>query len=91
LIKLNNILTEVQNGTLIVVDIQPEYEKSFGFSMNEFIDFLLHSRYEQIYYLYNGKDTLDMSTEGELIEWLLENAGYSDKAESKINDIRFYD
>lgn len=91
MIKLNKIVEDVQSGTLIVVDIQPEYEKAFGFDTYQFVDFLLNSKYDNKVYLYNGRDTLGMVSQDELVEWILEKADYSDEAQEEIDQIFFYD
>jgi len=89
MIKLKKILLE--NKNLVVVDIQPEYEKSFTFKTSDFVDYLINSDYDEIYYLYNGKDTLDMIGEDELKDWLIQNSIYSDEIYEKLNKINFYD
>jgi hypothetical protein len=90
MIKLKNILLEY--GNLVVVDIQPEYEDAFGFKAYEFVEHLFNADYDNIFYLYNGHDTLDMVTEDELKNWIAENSdGDYDSAYEKMDYIRFYD
>jgi hypothetical protein len=62
-----------KNRTLIVTDIQPEYEKYFTFDMSRFCRWLNKSKYENIIILYNGKDTLGMISEEDLRIWYEEN------------------
>ena len=72
MIKLKNILFE--NNNLIVVDIQPEYENYFTFDTEDFIDYLFDSRFDNVYYLYNGADTLGMIDEYDLKNWIAKNS-----------------
>jgi hypothetical protein len=91
MIRLRDILTE--GGNLVVVDIQPEYEKAFGFKAHEFVDHLFSADYDNIFYLYNGHDTLGMVTEDDLKNWIAENSadGDYDAAYEKMDYIEFYD
>ncbi len=80
-----------ESGNLIVVDIQPEYEKIFGFKTYEFTEHIFNSDYDNIYYLYNGRDTLGMVSEDELKDWIMQNSDYSDEVYEKLEQIDFYD
>jgi len=75
--------------TLVVVDIQPEYEKGFSFETHEFIEFLNqnHEEFSNIVILYNGAETLGMISEGDYHMWLVENG----LEEDILNDLYFYD
>lgn len=81
----------LEGGNLVVVDIQPEYERSFGFRVEDFVEHLFNSDYDNIYYLYNGHDTLDMVSEDELKDWLMQNSEYSDEMYERLEQIHFYD
>lgn len=74
--------------TLIVVDVQPEYEKGFSFKTYEFCQYLndMIENYD-IVLLYNGYDTLGMIEEYEYHNWLIENG----LDEDNLNNITFYD
>lgn len=74
---------------LMVVDIQPEYEKSFRFSISDFCDWIGQnkSKFSDIVFLYNGHDTLDMIHESDLRMWYIENGLDEDIATTK----KFYD
>ena len=89
--NMKRLITEanISGKTLICVDIQPEYEKWFGFRTAKWIQFLTLSFPEvnNLVFLYNGKTTLDMSTEEQYKDWLAENG-----LEREIIDgSRFYD
>lgn len=91
MIKLSKILNENKSSThLIVVDVQPEYERSINFDILEFFEYI--STYDNVIYLYNGYDTLGMISEPDLKNWILEYVEYDDDfvnfMESKI---KFYD
>lgn len=88
--KSKTLLTENISGkTLINVDIQPEYEKSFSFKIEKWITFLNRNYYDtnNLIFLYNGKDTLDMISENDYKFWLSENG----LVEEVIDQSVFYD
>lgn len=72
--KYPKLITEklLNNKTIINVDIQPEYEEYLSFDKNEWADFI-NNNYESndIIFLYNGKETLDMIDENSYKMWLL--------------------
>lgn len=67
---------------LLVVDVQPEYENAFGFSVDEFCTVMdeLHDRGTRLTILYNGEDTLGMISEQDYRMWLLDNGMSEDLA-----------
>ena len=76
-------------GSLIVVDIQPEYSAPF-----EVGDLLRNAieNYSQVLFLYNGEDTLGMSSESALKEYYFENLGYDDDAmDDLLSKSEFFD
>lgn len=78
----------VNGKNLIVVDIQPEYEKNIHF-LGSFIDFL-NTNYENlssITFLYNGYDTLGMINEYDYKMWWVKNG----LDENIIDESEFYD
>jgi len=90
MIKLKQILNE--GGNLVVVDIQPEYEKALTFDPSEFVGMLFTTDYDSIYYLYNGTDTVGGVSEDELKEWLAEKSGMDFEEAYQIMDkMEFYD
>lgn len=82
--RFTDYLTEQINTNVMVVDIQPSYEKFIHFKIWEFCNFLNNQR--KILYLYNG-ESLGMDTKDELIMFLLEN----ELKESKLKSIQFID
>jgi len=90
-IKLKHFLLEqnLSGKTLISVDIQPEYIKSFSFRPYQFTNWLNKSYIElnQIIFLYNGADTLGMISEQNYKYWLLEN----ELSEEVVDGSIFYD
>jgi len=69
LITENNI----QNKSIINVDIQPEYENYITFNLNEWVKFInKNANLNNIVFLYNGLDTLGMIDEDSYKEWLID-------------------
>jgi len=88
-IKLKKILKE---DNLVVVDIQPEYEKAFTFDPREFVATLFTTDWDAIYYLYNGADTVGGVSEDELKDWIAEKSQLEYEEAYQIMDkIEFYD
>ena len=86
----NNIISEEHAGkTFISIDIQPEYESYFGFEAFNFCEYLNDnsSNFDKLIFLYNGQDTLDMISESEYQNWLLDNGLHEDV----LSNIGFYD
>lgn len=72
---------------LIIVDIQPEYERVMGFDIRNFCMWLNKSNFHNIIYLYNGYETLGMIRESDLQMWLIENGLDAEL----LNEVYFYD
>lgn len=75
--KRGSLITEgkFENKNIINVDIQPEYEDYIKdeFDLYKWAKFInKSSKLNNIIFLYNGHDTLDMSTEEEYKSWLFE-------------------
>ena len=70
--KLNESVN-LQSKNLIVVDIQPEYEKNFDFKKYEFVNFINkeYDKFHSVLFLFNGPD-LGFPDENEYKQWLLE-------------------
>lgn len=91
MILLKSLLCEgeVSGKTLIVVDIQPEYEKGFGFKIEEFTQFI-NENYEnmsKLVFLYNWADTVGDLDEMGYKYWLCEHGLDENIADSST----FYD
>lgn len=87
MLSFKNYLLEKYTRNVIVVDIQPTYEKhhSENFKTWEFCEFLNQSR--NILYFYNGQNTVGEDSEEDVKQWLIEN----ELNEDKLDDIEFYD
>jgi hypothetical protein len=90
MLKLKDLLKEdISAGkNLVVVDIQPEYQKFIGF-IPEFIENLNqnHHHIGRIVFLFNGADTLGMVSENDYKVWWLENG----LEEEVLDGSYFYD
>lgn len=64
--------SNVTGKHLVIVDIQPEYEKFLSFNLYEFIEFLNSSQASNITFLYNG-ESLGMTSESDLHYWYVDN------------------
>lgn len=88
--KLSELISDQTiSGTFISVDIQPEYEKGFGFSIEEFTSFLneINDSVDNLVFLYNGAESLGMILENQYKFWLYENGLREDVLDGSI----FYD
>jgi len=75
---------KIMTKKIIIIDIQPLYQRSIYFSLPEFVEHI--SKYDDILYYYVG-ESLEGDTEQEIIWWLIEN-GIN---ENIINKIHFID
>jgi hypothetical protein len=89
MIRMKSILTETSftGKTYISVDIQPEYQKSFGFDINDFTEFLNQGEFGKLIFLYNGAETLGMVSEDDYKMWLID----SGLSEDTLYNAHFYD
>lgn len=71
--------------SLVVVDIQPEYQSYIPF-LRDFVAYINKTK-QPITFLYNGHDTLGMVTESDYKWWLMENG----VDEDVIDSATFYD
>lgn len=91
--RKNSILiaeSKFQGKTIINVDIQPEYENYIKrkFKLLEWAKFInQNAKSNNIIFLYNGKDTLDMIDEYSYKEWLMDTGIDEEIVENAI----FYD
>jgi len=61
------------SGSIIVVDVQPEYKDSIYFDISSFCEYLDENYGKRaIAILYNGSETVGETTEDELKQWLFE-------------------
>lgn len=71
----NGFLYESSNNgkDLVIVDIQPEYQKVFTFNIYDWINWLnsTYSSYNRIIFLFNGPD-LGFPSKNEYVNWLME-------------------
>jgi hypothetical protein len=88
-IKLFENFNNYKGKDLVIVDIQPEYEKGFDFETYEFTEFLNenHNLFNSITILYNGEWTLGMINEFDYKMWMWEN-GLEEGVE---DNFEFYD
>jgi hypothetical protein len=73
--RKTRLITEskVQGKTIINVDIQPEYETYISFDLQKWVNFInTNAHLNDIVFLYNGADTLDMIDENSFQEWLID-------------------
>ena len=89
MLTLVSILNENKHlgKTFVSVDIQPEYEKAFGFGIEDYCSFLNELESDKLVFLYNGYDTLDMIRKEDYRYWFLENG----LSEEVLDTARFYD
>jgi hypothetical protein len=79
----------LSNKTLINVDIQPEYEKSIGFDVEDWTS-MLNRNFMDVsnnVFLYNGRETLGMVSKDTYTYWLYDHG----LTEEVINGSIFYD
>lgn len=79
---------EAKKPDFIAVDIQPDYEKAFGYSIHEFTNWLNknYKKFDSILFLFNGPD-LGFPSKEELQYWYIENG----LLERVIESCEFYD
>ena len=77
-----------QSGTVISVDVQPEYFTAHGFDKNFLSKYVKYiNKQNSVVFLYNGADTLGMVSESDYQMWLFDNG----VSEDVINSSEFYD
>lgn len=87
--RLKQYITEKRKNNVIVVDIQPEYEHSMRFDLQEYGEFI--NTQGKILYFYNSvEEGLTADSKQDIIDWLYEICGVNaDKLNS--NDITWVD
>ena len=69
-------------GSLIVVDIQPEYESGATFDIGDMLR--AAAEYDEVLFLYNGADTLGMIDEGGLRNYYFEKLDYDEEVFEEV-------
>lgn len=82
------LLEKINNRHLLSIDIQPEYEKSFGNMIYDFVEYLNENYhlFSDITFLYNGEE-LGMINEMDYINWWIDMG----LKEEVINYSNFFD
>ena len=84
-------ISENLSGTVIVVDVQPEYENYIGFDIAEMLDDLIDN-YSKILFLYNGADTVGYIDEYGLKQFYFDKLDWDeDRANKLIGKSTFFD
>ena len=77
-------------GSLIVVDIQPEYESGATFDIGDMLR--AAAGYDEVLFLYNGADTLGMIDENGLRNYYLEKLDYDEETFDELMSVaEFFD
>ena len=77
-------------GSLIVVDIQPEYESGVTFDIGDMLR--AAAEYDEVLFLYNGADTLGMIDEQSLRNYYFEKLNYDEETYQELMSVsEFFD
>lgn len=87
----NKLIEQASNkGSLIVVDIQPEYEGGTTFDIGDMLRSA--AEYDQVLFLYNGADTLGMIDEQSLRNYYFEKLDYDEEVYEELMSVsEFFD
>ena len=86
----SNLLLEQQAGSVVVVDVQPEYEGALTFDVGDLLR--KASEYNKVLFLYNGADTLGMIDEAGLRNYYFEKLDYDEDAfDDLMSGATFFD
>ena len=78
-------------GSLVVVDVQPEYESNTPFDIGDMLRTAAED-YSRVLFLFNGEDTLGMVSESALKNFYLEKLDYDEEAfEELLSKSTFFD
>jgi hypothetical protein len=87
------LLESGAGGSLIIVDVQPEYQSNIGFDVGEMLQSALEN-YSKILVLWNGPD-LSMSSRDDLVSYyyqsFLDAGGTDEDFEELLEKCTFYD
>ena len=85
------LLEQTKGGSLVVVDIQPEYESATPFDIGDMLRSAAEN-YSRVLFLYNGEDTLGMVSESDLKNFYFEKLDYDEEAfEELLSKSEFFD
>ena len=83
------LLLESSSGSIVIVDVQPEYVDHIGFDVGDLLREA--TKYNRVLFLWNGP-SLGMSSRDELISYYGEALDYDDEAlEELLSRATFYD
>ena len=87
----NKLIEQASNkGSLIVVDIQPEYESGATFDIGDMLR--AAAEYNEVLFLYNGADTLGMIDEQSLRNYYFEKLDYDEETYEELMSVsEFFD
>ena len=78
-------------GSLVVVDVQPEYESNTRFDIGDMLRTAAED-YSRVLFLFNGEDTLGMISESALKNFYFEKLDYDEEAfEDLLSKSTFFD
>ena len=78
------------SGSLIVVDIQPEYEPNTPFDIGDMLRTAVN--YDRVLFLYNGEDSLGMISESALKDFYFEKLDYDEEVFEELMSVAsFFD
>ena len=78
-------------GSLVVVDVQPEYESNTPFDIGDMLRTAAED-YSRVLFLFNGEDTLGMISESALKNFYFEKLDYDEEAfEDLLSKSTFFD
>jgi hypothetical protein len=80
--KFKQFLLETRKKNVIIVDVQPMYEQSIDFEIEDFNEFLLNQK--NLLYFFNGPDTVGVDSKRNIIDWLSEYSDYNDDLYIKL-------
>lgn len=85
------LLTEKRKNNIIIVDIQPMYDKWMHINRHKLCEFIKEQG--KILYFYNGHDTVGDDSKYDIIEWYNEISDYDEELNQKLDssDVFWYD
>ena len=83
------LLEQTQGGSLVVVDIQPEYESVTPFDIGDMLRSAAEN-YSRVLFLYNGEDTLGMVSESALKDFYFEKLDKDEEVFEELMDCLLY-
>ena len=78
-------------GSLVVVDVQPEYEGNTTFDIGDMLR-VASEEYSRVLFLFNGEDTLGMISESALKNYYFEKLDYDEEVfDELLSKSEFFD